>query len=540
MTKRVNVSTKYDAVAFINPEKCVNCGMCRDYCPTGAISEKQKAICHLCPDCTSKPAITAGDILEMQNSACTSECPLGLSPQGFINLLKNGKAEQAFSIIRNKNPLPATTGFICNHLCQDACKRGKLVDKPMEIRAIQRYLATEYLESPVTPFPVTNEERIAVIGAGPAGLSAANTLASLGYKVTVFEQSGEAGGMLIRGIPDFRIDKNIVRKEIKRLEDAGIEIVLNAKISNDYSNLLKDYDKVVVAAGKQVSRRLEVKGANKENIFTAMHLMEKVNAGQEFVPGKTVAVIGGGNVAMDCARSVLRLGAEKVVVIYRRGKEDMPASEYEISEAEAEGIEFIYQANPVEVLGDCTVSAIRCEKTAMGAPDETGRRSLSGTGETFDFECDTIINALGQVSDVEWPQNENVVFAGDIAGGKSSVVDAMASGRNAAIAVDCELREREYCDYSVDHEISAGDLRYKIYPAVRRKINVPALDKLDAKAAVKSFDVCEKTATQDFVSLEVLRCLECGYEAVDTEKCIGCGVCRKVCPMGNVITMVKP
>ena len=536
MDKTITLQLARTVVASINPNECVNCGTCRDYCPVEAISEKQKAICHLCPDCTEMKAITPDEVIKMQNEACTLSCPVGLSPQGFLNLLRIGKKREAFENIWNKNPLPAICGYVCHHPCESDCKRGSLVDRPMEIRAIQRFLSEEYIDYQPAAYPVLHQERIAVIGAGPAGLTAAHWLSQRGYKVTVFEQNAEAGGMMLRGIPAFRLDKDVLHKEIARLEKAGIEIIYNKKIS-DVQALLKDFDKVVLSVGTQVGKTLPIEGFRTEKIYTAVNLMERVNAGQKIVLSGNVVVIGGGSVAVDTARTALRLGADKVTMICLESGAQVPAHDWELEEAKEEGIDLIKAVAPQRFLGSSSkLTGIEYAHIENFNPKDGSFKTLAGT-ETV-LPADAIIFAIGQRSDKQWQKHEDIIFAGDIASGKCSVVDAMASGREAALKIDNELRNREYSDFTVERTVSAGDLNYKIYPAVRRKLDFSPLENLAVEERIHSFDIVEKGLTEDSAELESLRCLQCGYQAVDADKCIGCGVCQKVCPAGNVISMV--
>lgn len=534
-TFRVEVTRT--AVAQINPDNCINCGTCRDYCPVDAISEKQKLICHLCNDCTEIKAIPRDEMDAMQSTACTLECPLGLSPQGFINLLKAGKKQAAFELLWRKNPLPGVTGYVCHHPCQEVCKRGVLVDDPMEIRAIQRYLAAAFAEYEPDPYPVTHDEQIAVIGAGPAGLMAAHSLAMRGYPVTVFEEAGEPGGMMIRSIPDFRLDKEIVRKEIARLQKAGIDIQCNTKIGNNYDKLLEDYDRVVVAVGTQVSKTIPIQGAGDENVFTALNIMEKVNSGQKVDLSGNVVVLGGGSVAVDVARVAVRLGADNVTMLCLESGDAIPAHKWELDEAKDEGVTIIESATATKILGEAyKANGIEYAKIENLNPETLSFDKVEGSEETL--PASKIIFAIGQNPDLEWPENDKVVFAGDIARGACSVIHAMASGRKAAIQIDNALRGRDYFDYEVDREVEPGDIRYRIYPAVRRKLNFEKPDVLPIEERKSTLGLMEKTLTDSVAQLETYRCLECGYHDIDTEKCIGCGVCSKVCPKGDVITMV--
>ena len=307
--------------AYIDPSKCINCGTCRENCPANAITEQQRQICRICPTCTGRPGMSVGKMKSLPaETSCTTKCPLGISPQGYLGLTKR-KYDEAYELIWKKNPLPAVCARVCHHPCEEGCKRGIIVDEPIKIREIKRYLSEKTDYQP-KPYQTIYEERIAVIGSGPAGLSAAHCLASAGYDVTVYESSTEAGGMLVRGIPTFRLEREVVREQIQKLVDAGLKIKLNAKVNQfTIADMKTEYDAIIVAAGTPQSRELTIPGFRLSGIMTAMNFMERINNGQKlrrhlgqlfnFENGQAV-VIGGGSVAMDCARAAIRLGASKV------------------------------------------------------------------------------------------------------------------------------------------------------------------------------------------------------------------------------------
>jgi NADPH-dependent glutamate synthase beta subunit-like oxidoreductase len=483
-------------------------------------------------------ALNVSEMYGLQTTSCTLACPLGISPQGYIQLIKAGKIREAFDLIYEKNPLPSVCGYICHHPCEQVCKRGTLVDLPMNIRGLKRYLGEEFLCDTPAPYPLMHDKPIAVIGAGPAGLTAAHWLARRGYPVTVFEQSGEAGGMLLRGIPSFRLDKQVVRKEIARLQQAGIKFVFNTKIDYPASidALKNEYERVIVATGTQVSKGLPIEGNRIENVLLAINLMDKVNSGKEIRLYGNVVVIGGGSVAMDVARTALRIGADHVAVICLECGEDIPAHPWEMQEAVEEGIEIISGVSPTRYVG----FTHKLEGVEYCKIKELDLKTFScehipGTEQTL--PADFAIVATGQRTD-HVIQDESVVFAGDIAGGKCSVIDAMASGRAAALKIDEELSQRPYTEYDSTREVAAGERKYKIYPAVRTKKSFPGMEVLSPEERAKSFALVEKGFDTDGAALEVQRCLSCGYRFVDIEKCIGCGVCSKVCPKGDVIQMI--
>lgn len=535
---KVTLQVDKSTVSFINGNNCVNCGKCEDHCPVHAIGELQKEVCHVCPDCTEMKALTVQQMYDLRAKSCALECPLGISPQGYIGLVKAGKYKEAYELMADKNPLTTICGYICHHPCEEVCKRGTLVDKPMEIRALKRFLGEQFITLPPAKYPSLHDLHIAIIGAGPAGLTAAHWLAKKGYKVTVFDQAAEAGGMLIRGIPGFRLDKEIARLEIGKLQEAGITFVFNAKIApSEVEGMLKKYDKVIVATGMQLPKTLPLEGWRGENRFFAVNLMEKVNSGRELKLYGDVVVIGGGSVAMDTARTAIRLGANNVTVMCLESGGNIPAHSWEVAEAKEEGVTVIAGVSPLRFLGGSSklegIEYVEIENLDL----KTFRFDVKkGTEKTQNV--DFVIVATGQSSDQKWQGNKDILLAGDIAGGKCSVIDAMASGRTAALAIDNELMNREYSEYTVERQIGPGERRYKVYPAVRQKLQFEKNGASGAEHRKKTFDIAEKGLEYDDAVLEVERCLSCGYRFVDAEKCIGCGVCQKVCPKGDVVSMI--
>ena len=539
--------------AYINPSNCVNCGTCREICPTNAITENQRIICHGCPVCTEKPGISPQKMEELTTStSCTVECPLGVAPQGYIGLTRAGKYEEAYNLIWSKNPLPSVCGSICHHPCEDGCKRGILVDYPIDIRGIKKYLSQK-VNVPVKKYNVLYDENVAVIGAGPAGLTAAHYLSLAGYKVTVFESSAEAGGMLKRCVPEFRLKREDVDRDISKLQEAGLEIRLDYRIDRFTLEQLKDeYDAIIVATGTPNSKELKIPGSRLAGVMGAINFMKHVNHGMElyrhlgqvfeFKNGEAV-IIGGGSVAMDVARTAKRIGASKVTVVCLEEGEAVPAHPWELEEVLEEGIELIEGYSPQEYTTDVFphLTGVKFAKVkSMGKNDEGNFEVVIDSDNTIEIKADWVVVSIGQSADAWWKdqKDDNIFFAGDIASNKCSVVDAMAIGRKTAIEVDAAIQGRRVKNPMDEHELVMADVMEKIFPYNRRKTVRPKTPMLDAAARVNNFDEVEGTYNDYEINQEVLSCLRCGYEVVDQEKCIACGMCQVHCPMGNVITMV--
>jgi len=541
--------------AYIDPSKCINCGTCRENCPANAITEQQRQICRICPTCTGRPGMSVGKMKSLPaETSCTTKCPLGISPQGYLGLTKLGKYDEAYELIWKKNPLPAVCARVCHHPCEEGCKRGIIVDEPIKIREIKRYLSEKTDYQP-KPYQTIYEERIAVIGAGPAGLSAAHCLASAGYDVTVYESSTEAGGMLVRGIPTFRLEREVVREQIQKLVDAGLKIKLNAKVNQfTIEDMKTEYDAIIVAAGTPQSRELTIPGFRLSGIMTAMNFMERINNGQKlrrhlgqlfnFENGQAV-VIGGGSVAMDCARAAIRLGASKVTCVCLEEGEAVPAHKWEVQEALEEGIEIIEGYSPVEFETDLYphLTGVRFEKVTSMGKDEAGRFQIKTNPEdVLQVPADWVVEAIGQAKEAFWQEvgGDGIFFAGDIAGGKCSVIDALASGRNVAIEVDEQLRGRKVKNYTaLDPErLVVAPVEQKLFPYNFRKTMRPSTPVADADDRVRNFREVEGVFTDEEAYAEVDSCLGCGYEKVDPEKCLSCGICQKLCPKGDVISFI--
>jgi NADPH-dependent glutamate synthase beta subunit-like oxidoreductase len=332
---------------------------------------------------------------------CRAACPAHISVQGYVALVAAGKFEDALRLIKEQNPLPAICGRVCHHPCESICTRNE-VDEPVAIDFIKRFVADLDLRSETRYIPERNhhrEEKIAVIGSGPAGLSCAYYLALEGYRVTIYEKLPVAGGMLSVGIPEYRLPRDIVQAEIQGIKDVGVEIRTGVDIGKDITlQGLREagFAAIFLAIGAQECKGMGIEGEDLEGVYSGIDFLREVNLGKRPPLGNRIAVIGGGNVAMDAVRTARRLGAREAFVIYRRSFEEMPANEEEIEECREEGIDIQTLTNPTRILGqDGRVQAIECVKMALGEPDESGRRRpVPLEGSAFTVPVDGVIQAV--------------------------------------------------------------------------------------------------------------------------------------------------
>lgn len=400
---------------------------------------------------------------------CQHTCPVELDIPGYISLIKEGKFAEAYYLIKQRLPLPAVCGRVCHHPCEGKCRRAQ-VDEPLAIRDLKRFAADYAFAAGIEYLPEIKErkaERVAVIGAGPAGLSAAWDLALEGYPVIIFEALPVAGGMLAVAIPEYRLPKDILKKEIKNIEKIGVSIKLNTRV-DDVGSLLKDgYKAVFIATGAHKGDKAGIPGEDLQGVYDAIEFLRKVNLGQEIQVGKRVAVIGGGNSAIDSARVALRKGAEAVYVFYRREKKDMPAIAEEIQAAEEEGIRFHFLSNPSRILGrDGKASGIECVCMELKEFDRSGRKTpYAIKGSEYVVDVDTVIEAIGQRPDTSFIKDGEIktgrggtvvvdrrtlftgkqgIFAGgDATSGPQTVIEAIAAGQRAASSIRRYLQGRE-------------------------------------------------------------------------------------------------
>ena len=422
----------------------------------------------------------AGRCLNCKNRPCMTGCPVSVRIPEFIAEVAKGNFEDAYKIIRSTNALPAVCGRVCpqERQCESKCVRG-IKGEPVGIGRLERFCA-DYMrgKTNAAEMPKPNGHKVAVIGAGPAGLTAAGDLAKLGYEVTVYEAFHTAGGVLSYGIPEFRLPKAIVQSEIEGLEAMGVKIMTNMVIGKVLSvdELFEmGNEAVFIGSGAGLPRFMNIPGEDLVGVYSANEYLTRINLMKAYlddyytpiIRSKRVAVVGGGNVAMDSARSAMRLGAEKVYIIYRRSAEELPARKEEVHHAGEEGIEFMFLSNPTKIIGseDGHVTGIECIKMELGEPDASGRRSpVEVAGSEFTLDIDTVIMAIGTspnpllrmttpglevnkkgtliVDENECTTKEGVFAGGDAVTGAATVILAMGAGKKAAAAIDSYIKNK--------------------------------------------------------------------------------------------------
>ena len=420
--------------------------------------------------------------LNCPNKPCRSACPVNIDIPAFIEKVANEDMEGAYKILSASSSLPAVCGRVCpqEKQCESKCVRG-IKGESVAIGRLERFVADWHRKNSTAlpEKPVSNGHKVAVVGSGPSGLTAAGDLAKLGYSVSVFEALHSAGGVLVYGIPEFRLPKSIVADEIENLKALGVEIATNTVIGKSLTvdDLFDmNYEAVYIASGAGLPRFMGIKGESLKGVYSANEYLTRINLMKAYKPdsktpikkSKSVAVVGGGNVAMDAARSAKRLGAEDVYIVYRRGTEELPARKEEVEHAEEEGIVLKTLSNPVEILGDENgdVCSVKCVQMELGAPDESGRRRpVVKENSEFTLKADTVIMALGGSpnplirsttpgletnsrgcivtnGDDGLTSRKGVYAGGDAVTGAATVILAMGAGKSAAVAIDKYIKEK--------------------------------------------------------------------------------------------------
>lgn len=466
---------------------------------------------------------------------CVLACPGQTDCQGYVGLIANGEYEKALELIKDKIPLPAALGRVCPHPCEEACRRG-LIDEPISIQQLKRFAADVDLEGEVF-VPECEEDTgksVAIIGGGPMGLSAAYFLRQMGHDVTIFESMPNAGGMLRYGIPEYRLPKAVLDEEIATIESMGVEIITNTKVGVDipFETVRSDYDAVLLGIGAWVSTGVGCKGEDAEGVIGGIDFLRRVVRNEEIGMGRKVAIVGGGNTAMDACRTAVRLGAEEVYNIYRRTKDEMPADMVEIEEAEEEGVIFKNLTNPIEVVKDENghVKEVVLQVMELGEPDASGRRKpVPVEGKTETLAIDTMILAIGQavdatVFDCDKTRKNAIaydpdtfmtsipgVFAGgDCGNDKISIaIEAIADARKAADSIDAYLYG-EVLKYEKPYVVERDDITEKTFED-RERMCRPEIPQLSPEERKDNFsEVIPEGFTEEQAVAEASRCLECG------------------------------
>jgi formate dehydrogenase beta subunit len=493
---------------------------------------------------TDKNPIPRGTYASTVVAPCMAACPAGVDIPAYVEQLRIDEVERSAEAVRRRCPMPATIGRVCIRPCEDACRRGS-VDEPVAIRTLKRFVADS--EAEITACPMPGTPRVAIIGAGPAGLACAYYLGLDGVTSTIFEALPEAGGMAAVGIPDYRLPRDVLRAEVERVESLGVKIVYNFRFGVDVTMdqlFEQGYEAVFVAVGAHQSARMGCEGedAGYEGFMPGVEFLREIAFGKTPLSGSTVLVIGGGNVAMDCVRSARRLGFEDVKLLYRRTEAEMPADRVEIEEAKEEGVEFMTLVAPVRIVAeDGKVVGLECRRMQLGEPDSSGRRRPEPVeGSEFVVDCDCIVPAIGQVCGVDqlvpshievskWKTLEvdpltmqsadpRVFGGGDCYTGPSSLVAALAAGRRAASSINEFLQDKPVAPPLEDR------LEHAMLEVIRTEAQTPlpftgSTEKLrplvvPPEVRIQCFDEVEGPVSMADARHEAERCLRCYRIAV--------------------------
>lgn len=569
-------------VAKVEKANCVACGKCVEFCPAGAVKLGQKLCdkegCEVTYPRIPLPSeqpwgehmwshnyrdVNRINCYDTGTAPCKTACPAHIAVQGYLKLAKEGRYDDALALIKKDNPLPAVCGHVCNRRCEDACTRGT-IDEAVAIDEVKRFLAERDLNAETRYIPKKTipslkggfDEKIAIIGAGPAGLSCAYYLALTGYKPTIFEKNEEPGGMLRYGIPSYKLEKDLLAAEIDVIRELGVEIRCGVEIGKDITiEELREqgYRGFYVAIGCQRGRKPGITGENAKGAYAAVDFLREAGAKESFALEGDVVVVGGGNVAIDAVRISSRCVDAKISMFCLEQRENMPASKEEIAEALEEGIELNCGWGPKEVLEeDGKVTGVVFKK-CIRVLDEQGRFSPEYDEEqTVTIPCKHVIFSVGQA--IEWgnmldnldlkrrpnggaladkltyqTSEPDIFVGGDVYTGPRFAIDAIAAGREGAISLHRYVHEN--CTLTIGRnrrdfvELDKNNISVDSYDTSKRQI--PA--KADEKAQAATFRDLSHSLTEEQVKAETSRCLSCGASVVDPNKCIGCGVCTTKC-----------
>ena len=538
-----NVKIKKNST-FVDISNCTGCGECDKVCPITVPNEWQlglterKAVYRPFPQAV--PNVFTIDKRGLP--PCRATCPAGVNAMGYIALIRQGKYKEALDVLRRTMPFAGVCGRVCMHPCEGECERGK-VDEPIAIRYLKRFMADQVIkegEDKTEPVTLDKEDRVAVIGSGPAGIACAYDLIQMGYPVTVFEAAPEPGGLLRYGIPEYRLPNEIVDAEIGYVQALGVEVKCNTPVTSLDELFKQGYKAIFTAAGAWKSQQMDIPGEDADGVLPALEFLRQVLSGEKVKIGKKIAVSGGGNAAVDAARVSKRLGAEEVTIVYRRSRAEMPAADEEIEAAEEEGIDIKILSTPVKVLTDNgKVKGIQNIRMELGAPDDSGRRRpIPIEGSEYEMEVDNVIMAVGQsvdkdmvpgkleltrrgtiaVDQVTLATNIDGVFAGgDVASGPADVISAVAAGKEAAISIDRYLR-------GIDLKEGRPEPRERVKEVDKKGVQKKPRQKMPTLELVerKGFEEVELGFTEEMAIEEANRCLNCSV-------CCECLQCVAVC-----------
>jgi len=539
---------------YVKEGVCTGCGECANVCPVTRPSEWDEGIADRKAIYRSFPqAVPITFAIDKKDRApCVNTCPAGANVQGYVQLIAQGKYKEAVQLIMKRLPLPGVLGRVCPHPCESECRRMD-VDEALSIRELKRFVADQ-VDFSTLPHPEIEDrsEKVAVVGSGPAGLTVGYYLRLKGYQVTLFEALPELGGMLRVGIPDYRLPPDVLDREIGYIVNHGMEIRRGACLGTDFS--LADLKKrgfkaIFLGIGAHRGMKLNIPGEEDlDGILDAVDFLRAVNLGHRDLPGKRVVIIGGGNVAVDAARTALRLGAEEVNIAYRRTREEMPAYAEEIEEALAEGVKIHYLTAPVRIHGtDGKCTGLECIKTELGEPDASGRRRpVPIEGSEYVIECDAVIPAIGQQPDLKWIENEPslkttrwgtldvnphtmqtsipYVFAsGDAVTGPATVIEAVASGHKAVEAIHRYVNGEDLKRLAEElaSQKSPGQDWQEI-PENLTSVPRARVAHREAQKRCSSFEEVNLGLSEEAAKREAERCLNCGV-------CSECMECVRVC-----------
>lgn len=568
-------------VAHVTPENCVACGRCVEYCPAGAVKLGQKLCTSHGPveyprqelpdkvkwgpekwtiDYRDKNRINCYDT---GTAPCKTACPAHIAVQGYLKMAAQGRYQEALALIKRENPFPAVCGRVCNRRCEDACTRGT-VDKAVAIDEVKKFIAQKDLDADTRYIPPINppsnrggfNEKIAIIGAGPAGLSCAFYLAEKGYHPTVFEKNEKPGGMLTYGIPSYKLEKDVVAAEIDVIRQIGVDIRCGVEVGKDVTLdelRAQGYKAFYVAIGCQGGRKAGVPGEDAPNVTTAVDFLHRVNAGEKVTLDGRIVVVGGGNVAIDVVRSGLRCGASAADMYCLEARNQMPATPDEVAEAEEDGAKVHCGWGPKEIITRDGKATAVVFKRCVSVYDDAGRFAPTyDENDTVTVECDHVFLSIGQ--SIQWGSllegskvtfgrggraeadpltyqtaQPDVFVGGDVYTGPKFAIDAIAAGKEGAVSIHRFVQPNTSMTIGRNRrdfiELNKKDIALESYDTTARQVAGMAQD-IDYH---RSFRDGHKTFTEEQVEKETARCLGCGASVVDPNKCIGCGICTTKC-----------